>query len=316
MTVRSRHHVCHTNLSWTPPSVCVPGLAWTQSPYTSRRRRSSRIGLYPGTSPAAPSPSSGGVSVSVLLADFSSPFPCAAFPSRARVVCCAACPSFVFPCYLLRFPVPFPSVSPLISVPYCWVWGARLTHSSRHRSVTKTRAALPHSHRAFLHVDIGPHLQQASTARQAKCTGAVVCSAGAVPFSFPPFSPLSFTERHARFTLPSLSLTPSIARRDVADVTSELYVYRYGRAYSRRTVFSRNFSKVVFLPPLFVLGGWELGGGIFFPDRHHRLHHEQTYYSSLSPEYMIIICIFCIFLKILNWLSRASQKWSPLPRQG
>ena len=46
-------------------------------------------------------------------------------------------------------------------------------------------------------------------------------SSGAVPFSFPPFPPSFLTERHTRFTLPSPSLTPSIARGVVADVTSE-----------------------------------------------------------------------------------------------
>ena len=158
------------------------------------------MGLYPGTSPTIPLPSSGVVPVSLLPAYFSSPFPCAVVPVRARVVVCCAATSLVFPRRLLRFPVPFsfsPSVFPLMSVPSRQVWGTRLTHRSRHRHVTQTRAALQHSHHAGLHIDVGPHSHQALTARQAECTGAVVCSAGAVPFSFPPFPPSSFTTWHA-----------------------------------------------------------------------------------------------------------------------
>ena len=49
----------------------------------------------------------------------------------------------------------------------------------------------------------------------------MVWAAGAVPFSFPPFSPSILIERHARFALPSPSLTPSISRGVVADVTSD-----------------------------------------------------------------------------------------------
>ena len=223
------------------------------------------MGLYPGTYPSVPSPSSGGVSVSLLPADFSSPFPCAVVPGRARVMCCAA-PSFSFPCRLLRFPAPFPfssSVSPVISVPSRHVWGAQLTHRSRHRNVTQTRAALRHSHRAVLHIDVGPHSHQASTARQAKYTGAVVCSAGAVPFSFPPFYPSSFTKRHVRLAWPSPSLTPSIVRADVADVTSEFRrVPIWPYVFPTRRFFAKNFEGLNSPLPL-CIGGMRTGGGIY-----------------------------------------------------
>ena len=183
----------------------------------------------------------------MLPADLSLTFPCAAFPRRACFVCFAGFPSFVFPYRLLRFPAPFPSVTPLISISSCQFWGARLTHRSRHRHVTQTRANLHHSHRMVLHVNVGPHLQQASTARQTECTGAMVCSAGDVPFSFPPSSPSSFIERHTRFTLPSPSLTPYIARGDFSDVTSEFRrVPRWSCIFPTRR-FSSNFFKVVFL---------------------------------------------------------------------
>ena len=188
--------------------------------------------------PAVPLPSYGGVSVSVLLADLSSPFPCAAFPGRDRVVCCADCPSFVFPFRLLRFPVLFPSVTPLIRVSSRRILGVRLTHCSIHQHITQKRAALRHLHHTVLHINVGPYSQQASTARQAECNGAVVCSSGAVPLSFPLFPPSSFTERHARLTLPSLSLTPSIARGDVADVMSEFRrVLRWSCVFPTRRLF-------------------------------------------------------------------------------
>ena len=44
----------------------------------------------------------------------------------------------------------------------------------RHHHDTQMRSALCHLHRAVLHVNLGPHLQQASTARQSDCYGAVV----------------------------------------------------------------------------------------------------------------------------------------------
>ena len=174
---------------------------------------------------------------------------------RARIVCCAGCPYFFLPRHRLCLPAPFPSVTPLLRVFSCRVWGARLTHRSRHRHVTQTRAALRHLHRAVLHINVGPHSQQASTARQAKCTGAVVCSADAVPFSFPPFSPSSFTERHTWFTLLSPSLTTYIDRGDVADVTSEFRrVPRWSCVFPTRRFFAQ-FCEGCTSPPPLVLGG-------------------------------------------------------------
>ena len=146
------------------------------------------------------------------------------------------------------------SVFPLISVPSRQIWGVRLTHRSRHRYVTQTRATLRHSHRAFLHVDVGPHSQQASTARQAKCTGAVLCSAVATPFYFSPFPPSRFTEQYAWFAWPSPSLTPSITRGDVADVTFEFRrVPRWACVFPTRRFFAQFFVGCV-SPPPFVLG--------------------------------------------------------------
>ena len=77
---------------------------------------------------AVPSPSSGGVFVSLLPADLSSTFLGVSVAVRARIVCCDTS-SFGFPYLRLYFPSPFPvspSVFPLISVPSCRVWGARL----------------------------------------------------------------------------------------------------------------------------------------------------------------------------------------------
>ena len=90
-----------------------------------------------------------------------------------------------------------------------------MTHRPRHQHVTQTRAALRHSHCAVLHVGVGLHLQQESAVRQAKCAGSMVCSAGSVPFSFLPFSPLIFTKRRVRNTYGHLST------RLNSDVTSE-----------------------------------------------------------------------------------------------
>ena len=195
-------------------------------------------------SPAVPSLSSGGISVSLLLADFSLPFPVAFVPVQACVLCCAAS-SFGFPRRRLRFFSPFPVSPSVLSLNIFLsrrVWGVRLIHRTSHRHAMQTRAALRHLHRAVLHIDVGPHSHQASTARQSKCALAVVCSAGAVPFSFPPFYPLSFTERHASFAWPYTSLTPSIAREDVADVTSEFRrVPRWPYVFPTRRFFAQFF---------------------------------------------------------------------------
>ena len=201
MTARSCHHTCHTKSSRTPLSRCVPGFGCTQPPQTSRRHRSSGVGWYSDTSPSVPSPSSNDVVVTLSPADLASSSPVASLPVRARVVRGVAF-SFSLPRCRLRFPSPFPvfpSTPPLSVVPSRWVWGARLEHQPRHRNATQTRAALYHLHRAVLHVDVGLHSQQASTARQAKCAGAVACSAGAVPFSLLLSTPLIFTLRIARF---------------------------------------------------------------------------------------------------------------------
>ena len=153
-------------------------------------------------------------------------------------------------------------MTPLLRVYSCRVWNARLTHCSRNRHDTQTQSALRHLHRAVLNVDVGLHLQQASTARQAECTGAVVCSTGAVPFSFPPFYPSSLTERHTRFTLPYPSLTPSIARGDVADATSEFRrVPIWSCVFPTRRFFAKNFKGCISPPPPLSWGDeyWEGG---------------------------------------------------------
>ena len=195
MTARSHHHACHAESSRTPPSRCMPGFVCTQSPQTSQRRRSSGVGWYPGTFPAVPSPSSVDVVVALSPADLDSPSPVVSLYVRACVFRGVAL-SFSRSRRRFRFPSPFPgfpSVFPFCEVPSSQGWGALLEHRPRHQNVMQTRAALGHSHRAVLHVDIGPHSQQASTARQAECDGAVVSSTGAVPFSFPQFSSSIFT---------------------------------------------------------------------------------------------------------------------------
>ena len=254
MNARSRHHACHSESSLTPPPRCVPGFACTQSPYTSRRRSSSGVGWYPGTSPAVPSLPSDGPGVVLYPADLASPSPVVSLPFRIRVVCGVAL-SFSRPHRRFRFPSPFPvspSAFPLYVVPSRRVWEARLEHRPRHRHVTQTQAALRHSHCAVLHIDVSPHSQQASTARQAECTGAVVCYAGDFPFSFPLFPPSIFTVDHTRFAWPSPSLTPSIARGEVADITSVIRrVPRWPYVVPMRR-FLRNFSRFVFLLPPFV----------------------------------------------------------------
>ena len=210
------------------------------------------MGWYPGTSPDVPSPSSGGVVVALSPADLSSPSPVATVLVHAHVV-----PGVTFyyslPRRRLRFHSPFPvfpSASPLSVLSSRWVWGARLEHQPRHRNVTQKRATLWHSHRAVLLVDVGPHSQQASTARQAECAGAVVCSAGAVAFSFPPFPPSIFTVRLARFAWSSLYLTPSIAKGDVADVTSKFRrVPRWPYVFPTRRFVAQFYESWISPPP-------------------------------------------------------------------
>ena len=151
-------------------------------------------------------------------------------------------------------------MSPLLRVSSRQVWGARLTHRSRHWHDTQTRADVRKSHRAVFHVNVVPHSQEVSTARQAECAGAVVCSAGVVSFSCPPVYPSILTKRHARSTLPSMSLTPSIARREIADVTSELRrVPRWSCVFLTRRFFAQFFVGCVSPPPL-CLGGMRTGG--------------------------------------------------------
>ena len=123
--------------------------------------------------------------------------------------------------------------------------------------------------------------KQSSMVRQAECAGAVACFAGAVPFSFPPFFPLSLTKWHARFTLPSLSLTPSIAIKDVAEVTSEFRrVPRWSCVFPTRHFFAQFFVGCVSLPPL-CFGGTRTGGNPH-PDLsslvlfHRKLHHASS----------------------------------------
>ena len=167
-------------------------------------------------------------------------------------------------CFLSPFPV-LPSAFPLSDVPSRWVWGARLEHRPRHRHVTQTRAALHHLHRAVLHVNVGPHSQQALTSRQAEYASAVVCSSGAILFSFPTFSPLIFMLQLASFAWPSPSLTPSFARGDVADDTSEIRrVPRWPYIFPTRRFFVQFFNSWISPPPL-CLGGVRTGGGGGYP---------------------------------------------------
>ena len=139
--------------------------------------------------PLSPSPHS-----PFALASSVAPCSLSTFPTAA----CAYPPLFPFP------PSVLPSVLPFSCILSCRVWGTRLEHRPRHQLVTKTQAAFQHSHRAVLHVNVGPHSQQASMARQVECAGAVLCSAGAVPFSFLPFYSSSLTKRLVRFAWPSL----------------------------------------------------------------------------------------------------------------
>ena len=140
----------------------------------------------PGSSPSSPSPSAGSfvwpppprhsaLMVGVRRGDSGvsppSPF---SFPSPSTRI--RLFPSSGRPCRLFRFPLPVSSVFSL-RVVRCssrWVWGATMAHCPRHRQDKQAQAALQHSHHAVLHVDVGAHLQQVSTAGQANCTGSVV----------------------------------------------------------------------------------------------------------------------------------------------
>ena len=100
-----------------------------------------------------------------------------------------------------------------------------------------------------LHVDVGPRSQQASTAGQANCTSAVVWAASTVSSSFIPFSPSILDDLTIGMVCPYNSLSPSIARRDVTDVTSVfIRVSRCPCKFPTRR-FSCDFRYVCFLSP-------------------------------------------------------------------
>ena len=103
---------------------------------------------------------------------------------------------------------------------------------------------------------------------QAKCTSAVVCSAGAVPLYSPPFPPSSFTKWYAWFDWPSLSLTLSITRGHVPDVTYEFRrVLRWPYVSPTRHFFGQCFQGCI-SSPLLCFGGMRTGWGGGFPPWH------------------------------------------------
>ena len=225
---------------------------------------SSGVGSCPGTSPAVPLLSSGGVSVSLPLADFYSCFPCAVVPAHARVVCCATT-SFVSPVASCTSPPPFPfyppcpprSASlPVVSGSSGWHTAPGTGMSHRRKRICGTCIAwYCMSTLACIH---------SRRRRQDKPNALVpwcVLPAPSPSPSFPP-PPWSFTKRHARFACPSLYLKPSISREDVADVRYEFRcVPRWPYVFPTRR-FLAQFSKGCMSPPPLCLGLMRIGGGV------------------------------------------------------
>ena len=184
MTARSRQHPCHVPSSVIPPSRCVPGFPWTQSPQISRRRKYSGVGTYPGISLISPSPSVVLLCTSspplLLLAlvpghggmrgtfrrpgafDFSlSLSVSSSFPNpsaRALVGAPFPRPRRLFP---LRLPSPPPGPLCIVRCSSCQVWGATLVHRTRHRQDTQLRPTRRQAHHVVLQVDCSPKSQQA-----------------------------------------------------------------------------------------------------------------------------------------------------------
>ena len=121
------------------------------------------------------------------------PFPCCLCPRMRscrpwrHVLFQPSPPPFALP---LLFPH-FPLRVPLDCCPVPLGLGIMVGTPPQETACHTDASGLRHLHHTVLHVNLVPHSQQALTARQAECAGAMVCYAGSVPFSFPPFYPIN-----------------------------------------------------------------------------------------------------------------------------
>ena len=138
--------------------------------------------------------------------------------------CACVFPPFGHPYLPLPFPVPFCYIRCpcFVCCPCCQVWAPMLAHCPIHLHITQVKNALRQLYRAVLHLNVGPHFQQVSTAGHSDGPGFMVRASGKVPSSLNPLCTSILIGPPIGLSGTYFSLTTHISRCCVSDITSEL----------------------------------------------------------------------------------------------